>query len=263
MFPTLLELGPITIRSYGLMLAISFLVGITYAARRAAQDGLNPDRVIGLTWLLILLGIMGSRAMYVIQHPGDFAADPLEAIRVWRGGLTLYGGLILAVVGGLIYMHRRTRRPWQYVDAMAPFISLGEGISRVGCFLNGCCFGKICELPWAVRFPADAHATQVLGAEHHVHPSQLYQAILGFGAFFLLSWVWRRRSFDGQVFWLFVLLHGASRLVVDFFRYYEESQSTVFGGVPFSDSQLLSIAVMITGFLGLRIAGRRSATDKA
>ncbi len=262
MFPTILEFGPFHIRSYGLLLAVSFVIGITFSARRAARDGLDPERVVGLTWLIILLGVFGARALYVIQHPGDFSGV-LEALRVWRGGLTLYGGLILGVVGSLLYLRRRVERPWGYADAMAPFISLGEGITRIGCFLNGCCFGRSCALPWSVQFPSDGFATQVLGPDHHIHPTQLYQSALGFAAFLFLSWKWRRRAFEGQVFWLFVIFHAASRFLVDFTRYYEQDQLASLDGVALSDSQLLSLVLVVAGLLGFSILRRRAAAGSA
>ena len=252
MFPTILELGPFTIRSYGLLLAVSFLVGISYSARRASRDGLNPDRVIGLTWILILLGVIGARMMYVIQHPGDFSGAPLEILRVWRGGLTLYGGLILAIVGGFLYLRWRTRRPWRYADAMAPFISLGEGISRVGCFLNGCCFGTPSTLPWALQFPDDCVAGHSPIAAFRLHPTQIYASIFGLMLFLFLRNRLFKKHFTGEVFALYLIFSGLFRFGIDFLRFYED-------GANLWVNQIIALGTAVAGVI-IYVRSRRANT---
>lgn len=250
MFPTILELGPLHVRSYGLLLAFSFVLGISWAARRARAAKLDADIIYGVAWIVVIGGVVGARLMFVLQHPGEFWSDPLAVLKVWRGGLTLYGGLILASLGTILYVRRHSERPWVYTDVLAPFVALGEGITRLGCFLNGCCFGKRCELPWAVTFPADSLPSAHLGYPHAIHPTQIYQAILGVLLFLGLSWLWRRRRFDGQVFFAFVFAEGVVRFVTDFARYYEPEQVTPVGGLFLSESQFLSLAFVLIGALG-------------
>lgn len=257
MHPVLVELGPFVVRSYGALLAISFLLGVSFAARRAKRDGLDPDLLLSIAWTIVVAGVGGARLLYVLQHPGEFSGDLLGIFRVWEGGLTLYGGLILASLSTILILRKRTDRPWGYTDVLAPFVALGEGITRVGCFLNGCCFGRECSLPWAVTYPASSHASDIFGHPHLLHPSQLYQSILAMGVFAFTSWVWRRRRFEGQVFWLWVILDPVARLVADVFRYYEPGQVTMLGPIPLAQSQLTSVAMIAIGVVGYVLSSRR------
>lgn len=256
MHPILFEVGPLAVRSYGALLAISFLLGVTFAARRARGAGLDPDLLLSMAWTIVVAGVGGARILYVLQHPGEFAGDLLGVFRVWEGGLTLYGGLILASLTTIFYLRRRTDRPWGYTDALAPFVALGEGITRVGCFLNGCCFGRECALPWGVTYPASSHAADIFGHPHLLHPSQLYQSILAVGVFAITSWVWHRRRFDGQVFWLWVILDPLARVVADLFRYYEPGQVTMVGPLHLAQSQITSVVMMLIGVVGYRLQRR-------
>ncbi len=263
MFPTLFHLGPLTLRSFGALMALSFLVGIPWAAKRARTIGLDGEIILGMAWLIVVSGVAGARILFALQHPDPFLSDPLEIFRLWSGGLTLYGGLILATLATIFYLRRRTDRPWAYTDTLAPFVCLGQGFTRIGCFLNGCCFGRSCEVPWGVTFPADSYASATLGYPHHLHPSQLYQSLIGFVLFGLLSIAWRRRRFDGEVFWLLVIGEGVARLIADFFRFYEASQETLVAGLRITDSQILSVVVILVGLIGYGIRYRRVAEAAA
>lgn len=263
MFPTILELGPFTIRSYGLLLAISFLVGVAWSARRARRAGLDGDVLLGMAWVIVVSGVLGARILYVLQHTSEFASRPLDIVKIWQGGLTLYGGLILATASTVLYLRRHTDRAWAYTDALAPFVPLGEGITRIGCFLNGCCFGSACTVPWGVTFPPDSFPAHVLGPDHLIHPSQIYQSLIGFAVFSLLSFLWFRRRWDGQVFWAFVAIEGVARFVGDFARYYEPSQRIHVLGLTLVQSQLTSILVVCIGLVGYAIRRRRTLDASA
>jgi phosphatidylglycerol:prolipoprotein diacylglycerol transferase len=252
-----LELGPLTIRSFGLLLAISFLIGISWSARRAKRQGLDDEIIYGVAWALVLSGVGGGRLLYVLQHLSDYTDNPLGVFSMWEGGLTLFGGLIAATVVTAWLLNRRTDRPWAYTDVLAPFVALGIGLTRLGCFLNGCCFGKECALPWAVTFPPESIASSVFGYPHAVHPSQVYQSLLGFAAFLILSVVWKHRRFDGQVFWLYLVFEGVSRFIVDFFRYYETPQVYGVGALQLTQSQFIALLFVATGLIGYGIWRQR------
>jgi phosphatidylglycerol:prolipoprotein diacylglycerol transferase len=257
-FPTLFHLGPFVIRSYGVLLALSFLVGVPLAARRAKKDGLDPEVILSMAWTIVVSGVAGARILYILQHPSGFIADPMEVFRLWNGGLTLFGGLALATLTTILVLRKKAGRSWAYTDALAPFVAFGEGLTRIGCFLNGCCFGRACTLPWAVTFPQDSYVSTTMGYPHALHPSQLYQSALGFLLFAVTTYVWKRRSFDGQVFWVFVMGEGVSRFIADFFRYYEGAQVVSLMGAPISESQLASIGFVVFGALGYGIRRRRT-----
>ena len=155
MYPILFEIGPLTIRTYGLLLAISFMVGIILALRRSRERGLNQNQMINMCLLIMLAGIIGARIMYVIPHWNEFSANPLDIISPFQSsgaigltGLTMYGGFIAAILVSVLYLRWNRLSVWKACDAFVPSIALGIGISRVGCFLNGCCFGLPPSLHW-------------------------------------------------------------------------------------------------------------------
>src|SRR5260221_12382865 len=165
----------------GIYIAIAFVLGLWTAARRGMRDGLHPDQIMDLGPWLIIGTIVGARAWYVITYWQDsFAGRPwTEIFMVQHGGLVFYGGLVGASLATLIYLHRKKLPIWKFGDALAPSIALGYVFGRMGCLMNGCCYGRGCDLPWAIQFPegSDAHA---LGP---VHPTQIYDALLSAGLY--------------------------------------------------------------------------------
>jgi phosphatidylglycerol:prolipoprotein diacylglycerol transferase len=147
------------IPGYGLALMIGFLASIWWAARRAERSGANPDVILNCGFLALFGGVIGSRAMYVWHYWDQFAQRGSLARLLWaivdvrKGGLEVYGGFILVVVLVLLYLWRYHHSIRWYLDIVAPSAALGMAIGRIGCFLNGCCYGGVCDLPWAVRFP--------------------------------------------------------------------------------------------------------------
>jgi phosphatidylglycerol---prolipoprotein diacylglyceryl transferase len=220
MRPILFRIGSLPIRSYGLMIALAFLVGIWIARRRFKARGLNPDIVIDLGVLLIITSVAGARGAYVISHWDYFSRAPLDMFKIWEGGLALYGGIVVGVIVGLVYFARRHIYMWAGADLLAPSLAIGIAIGRVGCFLNGCCFGQPCELPWAVAFGPHSPAGEVF-PNMLIHPTQLYESLIALGIFFVLLAVERRKPFEGFLFWLFVALLSVSRFFVDTLRHYE------------------------------------------
>lgn len=254
MHPVLL--GPI--KSFGFMLAISFVVGIWLAARRGSARGLARETVYDLSFIILVSSIIGVRLFYVVTHLEEFSGRWLRIFAFPDGGLTLYGGLLAAVLASLVFCRRRRLSFVTVADVMLPSVALGIGITRIGCFLAGCCFGLPCSLPWAVRFPELAPATRLFGAVA-VHPSQLYDSLLGFGiAALLLAWE-RRSARRGETFGRFLLLYGVARFGLDFTRYYEPAQRWLFG---WTNNQWISLALVAAGAVMLvraaRAAGRRA-----
>lgn len=156
MHPTLLHLGPIPIRSYGLMMMVGFLVAVHLAARRARKCGANEETVVNLGLLSLVTGIIGARIFYVIHHWEQFGGESglfFKIINLTAGGLEFYGGFITAIGAVIIYMAVTKRSMRWYLDILAPAIMVGLAFGRIGCFLNGCCWGSATQLPIGVRFP--------------------------------------------------------------------------------------------------------------
>src|SRR5688572_3148107 len=138
---------------------------------------------------------------------------------VQKGGLVFYGGFIGASLALIIYCRLRGLPLWRFADALAPSIPLGYVFGRLGCFMNGCCFGKQCTAPWAVTYPR-GHETFKFdaAAATPVHPTQIYDSLLGLGLYLFLAWVYRRKKFDGQVFAAYLICYAFARSVVERFR---------------------------------------------
>ena len=241
MLPDILKLGPLTVHSYGLMLAIAFLAAIAVIEHLAKPRGMDADKILDFALVAMVAAIIGSRAFFVLSHLSDYRGNYWSALAVWEGGLTFYGGVLLAVPAAVIFMVKNKLPVWPLADLVAPGFALGVGFGRLGCFLNGCCFGKPSLLPWAVRFPANS-AAGALGCA--LQPTQLYESLFGFALFAGLFWlVQRKRSFPGFAFCLFIALYAVWRFFLDFLRYYEPSQFTLWG---LTNNQWVSIILLIS-----------------
>lgn len=210
MHPILFQLGPIKIYAYGTMLAIAFLIGIYKTAFDAEKEGIKKDHIFDLGFYCVLSGIIGARLLYIVVNYKFFLENPIEIILFHHGGLVYYGGLIGAFVVSYIYVKKHNLPAWQTADLVAPYLSLGISITRIGCFLNGCCFGKETDSWSGMRCTADGLAV--------VHPTQLYEFAYCLLLFILLLVLKRYKKFHGQLFWLFILLYSILRGINEIFR---------------------------------------------
>jgi phosphatidylglycerol:prolipoprotein diacylglycerol transferase len=210
-----ITLGPITVHWYGVMMVAGILAGIWTAGWRGRRDNLPPELFFDLIPWLIGGVVIGARALYVATYwRDDFTGTPWwHPFAFWQGGLVFHGGLVGASAATVLFARRRQVALWKLADTLAPSIALGHVLGRFGCFLNGCCYGRPTELPWAVHFPVE-HKTRGLG----VHPTQLYEALLDFGLYLALAWLYRRKKFDGQVFAVYLIAYACLRSVVELFR---------------------------------------------
>lgn len=241
MYPELFSLGPLTIYSYGVLLAASYLLGLRLAMSRAKKWGLEPSRVLDLGIYIIIAALVGAKLMLVVVDYDKitFSVDYLMSIA--RSGGVFYGGLILAVLVAFWYIAKHRMPFWTTCDVFAPGIALGHVTGRLGCFAAGCCYGKPTTVSWAVIFTDPAAAANVgtpLGIP--LHPTQLYEAgaeLLILGA--LLFAERRGRGFAGRTFWAYMLLYAVSRFVIEFYR--GDPRGTVFGML--STSQFISVVL--------------------
>jgi len=224
MYPVLFQIAGFQIRTYSLMLLLAFVVGIILLwfilKRRTLID---PAVVSDFAFWVIIGVVVGARLAYVLMHWPEFADNPAAIFKIWEGGAVYYGGFILALAAGLIYLRVKKIPVLPLLDAIAPVIALCESIGRIGCFLNGCCFGKPTDV-CGVTFPEHSFASSIFGSGHSIWPTQLFQSgggILLFVILFLLMRLVRLRK--GQLFAIFLAGLGAFRFGVNFLRYYEDT----------------------------------------
>lgn len=215
MYPVLFKFGKIAVYTYGLFIAIGFLAGISIAKKEAERVGEDPQRIMDLCFYILIAAIIGSRLFYILTKPGMFLSDPLEIFKIWNGGLVFYGGFIGAVVTVFVYLKKLNMPLWRTLDILAPALAMGHFFGRIGCFFAGCCYGQMCHLPWAVTF---SHPESLAPIGLPLHPTQLYSALNNLMIFSFLWFFRKRKAFDGQLCWLYILIYGITRSIIEIFR---------------------------------------------
>jgi phosphatidylglycerol---prolipoprotein diacylglyceryl transferase len=258
--PILFEIAGYAVPSYGVALAIAFTVGLVLAQRRARAAGLDERYVLDLWLIALIASLVGARLLWVATHLDAFTAaggrfgdavNPFGARAGGVAGLSMSGGVLLALAAGLAYLAWRRVPILPTADALAPLVILGEGITRIGCFLHGCCYGRPCEAWFCLHFPPGSGAHGAF-AEQAVHATQLYASALGFAGFLALSALWRRRPAAGTVFFAFLVWIGGQRVVLDLWRAHDPGTLwLVAGGTGIAASSVLSAALVVAGIAGL------------
>jgi phosphatidylglycerol:prolipoprotein diacylglycerol transferase len=249
MYPELFHWGVIHVRSYGLLLAIAFLVGTWLGLKEARRLDLDEDRLVNVILVTLVASVLGARALYVLEHIQDYRSNWMTVLAVWQGGLTFYGGIVAGTIAGLWTARQLGMPMWSVADALAPSIALGTMFGRIGCFLNGCCYGRPTRLPWGVVYPPDSFPGLEFGATP-IHPAQIYFAIAGLALFAFLWSIRKRVTVPGQLFWTFVVLFALVRVLLDFTRAYEPTAVvTTIGVMDVTESQLVSLILALFGML--------------
>ena len=231
MHPILVQIGPLTIYSYGVMLAVSVVLCTFFLSRDAAQAGINRELVFDLVFWTVLWGIIGARLFYVVIAWSYFAPTPWEIVMLNKGGLAWQGGFAGGTLAGIWFIKKRGLSLRTVMDLIAPYVALGQAIGRVGCFFNGCCFGK----PWdhGIFFPV--HAARL-------HPTQLYETAGLFLIFCFLKIAQRKRHTPGMIFVYYIWLAAIERFIVEFYR---ADHDILWGGV--SLPQYVSLLIFAAG----------------
>ena len=241
MYPELFSVGPITVYTYGVLLAASYLLGLRLAMSRAKARGLDASRVLDLGIYIIIAALIGAKLLLLVVDFDQFRRSPAELWTLARSGGVFYGGLILAVVVAFWYIWKHRLPFWTTCDVFAPGIALGHVTGRLGCLAAGCCYGTQTSVAWAITFTnplAQANVGTPLGIP--LHPTQLYEA----GAellilVFLLATEKKGRYFAGRTFWSYMFLYALSRYVIEIYR--GDPRGMVFD--MFSTSQFISIVL--------------------
>lgn len=227
MLPEICHIGPFTIYSYGLMLVLAFFVSTYLARRQAVKVHIDPDKIFNLCFYIFIAGIIGSRVFYVVSNYPYYLKYPFEIIMLQRGGLAIFGGIIFGFIFAWLFIRVNKMDLLATLDLLAPFIALGQAIGRIGCFLNGCCYGKASA--FGIYFPISG---QVL------IPTQLYSSLLMFLIFFILRFMQERNHLSGQILYCYLFFYSIKRFCIEFFR---NDNPRIF--YEFTIFQLLSLAM--------------------
>ncbi|HEA46887.1 MAG TPA: prolipoprotein diacylglyceryl transferase [bacterium] len=253
MYPVLFKIGHIAIHSYGVLIATAFLVGLWIANNEAKRKGIDSKLVSDFAIYAIIFGMLGARLGYVFFF--DFAyfiSRPLQILAIWQGGLVLYGGIVGGLLAGIWFIKRRRLNFWKFADTFAPALILGQAIGRIGCFLSGDGYGLPTGLPWGVRFPEGSLASLRFG-QVAVHPTQIYESLLNLVIFAFLWRMRKRKTFDGFLFLLYLILYSTIRFFIEFLR----ADSLYIAGGPVRSAQLISVAIIAFSFLFMPYLKRR------
>jgi phosphatidylglycerol:prolipoprotein diacylglycerol transferase len=254
----LFKIGPIPIRAYGLMMWFALLVGLIRTLRASKRSGLTSEQVVDIAVYALLSGILFAHLTSIALDLPYYLRNPSEIGGLWSGmfsaggglrGLSFHGGFAGGILAGYIYARRKGLSFLTVIDLFAPGLALGYGIARIGCFLNGCCYGCPAKLPWAVRFMADGHLTPPS------HPTQIYAILASFAIFGILVWIEKRRRFGGQVFFSYVALYGVYRFLVEFPRR-GITADVAFAGL--TEAQVVSIVMIVGASAFLWVRSRRT-----
>ncbi len=264
MCPEFFHIGPLAIRAYGVTLAISFFIGLILINREAKILRLDPDKTVNLGFILIIFGVIGARLGFVAYHWSDFSGHLLDIINPFGhsgyfgiAGLNLQGGFLLALIAGWIYLKRKRMPFFSTLDAVVPAVAFGIFVTRIGCFLNGCCFGTPTDSFLGVVFPHDSPAWYVFG-NTPVHPAQLYSSAYGLFLFFLVRWFNRRHYAPGLTTGVFFVVEAGFRFALESVRYYEPAMWVDIFGWHATFNHLIAIALFILGVFVILNARRRT-----
>jgi len=227
--PIFIQIGDFSIRWFGVMMATGFLVAfcnMNYLAKRA---GINQQIISDMLIWILVGGLVGARVAYVIANwSTEFSAHPISMFAVYKGGLIYYGGLIGGILSSFIYVKMKKQPALPIADVAATSLPIGQAFGRVGCFLNGCCYGKVTEAPIGVEYPINSSPwiEQVNNKLIHsssqctlsMHPVQLYDAFFSIVIFLSLVFVLRKQKFAGITASCYLLFYGLLRFVMEFFR---------------------------------------------
>ncbi|MDD9304582.1 MAG: prolipoprotein diacylglyceryl transferase [Desulfobacter sp.] len=215
MYPILLEIGSLKLYTYGLFMALGFLAAIWFTKRNAKFYGVSDRIVSDLFFTILVSAIFGARLLYVLINFRAYQDNLLEIFKIWNGGLVFFGGFLSAALTVIIFLRIKKMNLWKTADILAPGLALGHSLGRFGCLFAGCCYGRHCDLPFAITF---THAQSLAPLNQPLHPTQLYMVGSNFILFLILLAIQKRKRFNGMVFLSYVMLYSMFRAIVEFFR---------------------------------------------
>ena len=250
MCPRLFTIGSFSVPTYGLLVALGFLVGLMIVARLSRRVGLDPDTMTNLGIYVALAAIVGAKVFMILSNLGYYLESPgrIFSLSSLQAGGVFYGGLLAALGVAVWYSRRASLAPLQTADVLAPAVAIGHSIGRLGCFAAGCCWGKETDLPWGVVFTNPiAHDFVGVPLNVHLHPTQLYEALGTFAVGLVLLRLFGRPHAAGTIVGWYLVLYSGFRFAVEFLRATSD-RTFPFQG-PFSSTQWIALILVVAGGL--------------
>lgn len=242
------SIGPVTIYSYGVFVALGVALAVILSVRQASREGIKTADMLDILTAMILGGVVGGRMLFVFINWKIYLDDPVSIFNLSEGGMAFQGALVLSMVSGAVLSVRRKIYFWKVSDIMAPYLALAHSMGRIGCFFNGCCYGKeVCQGP-SVVFPGET--VQRI-------PTQLYSSLGLLAIFVLLVWLRQRKTFDGFLFSVYLMAYSVFRVFMDNFRGDELVRMN-----GFTLSQVISVCVFFAGVLIYVVQRKRGSLNK-
>jgi phosphatidylglycerol:prolipoprotein diacylglycerol transferase len=252
-FPRLFQIGNFGIPTYGVLVATGVLVGLWISVRNSVRQGIKAENAWDFGIALVLAGIVGAKVLYIILdwRSGHIYGQNLREIftlDTLQAGGVFSGGLVAAFVVAAWFLRKHHMPALATLDAFAPGLAMGHAIGRLGCFAAGCCYGKPTHHFWGVTF-TNPLANQLVGTPlgEALEPTQLFESAVELGIFLLLTWMFKRKKFDGQIFGAYLFLYGTARFFIEFLRD-DPGRGSVFGGA-LSGTQLIAMGLVLAGGL--------------
>ncbi len=240
MHPILLKIGPVTIYTYGVMVALGIFFGSLILVKLAEREGIPREDVVDTAFWSIVSGFIGARLFFFIYNP-QYLKPWYRILFVWEGGLVWYGGVIFGTLTAIYFVRKRKIPVWKFADIVSIALSVGLGFGRIGCTMAGCCYGKECHTPFALVFK-DTHSAAPLNVP--LWPTQPISSAANFLIALLLYLLYRRRRAPGEVFGFYLIFYGIFRFLIEFVR---STPKEIFG--IFSNNQIISIIMVAAGIV--------------
>lgn len=256
MHPVLIDLGFIQIPTYGVMFVLGVALGLWTVKLRADKAGLESDTILDLSLWVVIWALVGAKVLLVLVELPRYLQHPADLLGVLRAGGVFLGGLLAAIAASIVLFRRYQLRFFETADVVAPSISLGQAIGRIGCLMAGCCWGGRCDLPWAITYTdprAHANVGTPLGVS--LHPFPVYAMIFNFSLYGFLAWLYKRGVATGRVFASYLMIYGTGRFLLELTRG-DAARGFVFAGLM-STSQFIGLLLVATGAAIWIWAGRR------
>ncbi len=245
MFPTLLRIGSLTLRTYGFFVALGVIFAYNYVKYQALKRNLNWRFLSNLIFFCVLVGLLGGRLLYVILNFDYYKTDILSVIKIWQGGLVFYGGFFSGLIFGIIYTLLNRQDLLFVMDILTPALYLGLSIGRIGCFCAGCCYGK--EVHQSLDFLGVVffHPESLAPIGVKIFPTQLFESLYAFIIFLITHFLLQKKLLKYRIFFLGAMIYSFFRFLNEFIRG-DDRGSLILGLYP---SQFISIIVFSLFFL--------------